>query len=422
MSSSKEIVTISIGQAGNQIAWKFFDLLSTEYFNTPSSQRTSGFSTFFRKSFDGNIKARSILVDMEENVINQIMASPVGNLYEKNQSLMGQTGSGNNFASGFAHGNTYVEEFRDKVRKQLEYCNSPQAFFVMHSCGGGTGSGLGSYFLRNLHDEYPELLRVTCSVFPSLEGDDVVTSPYNFLLSANHLINQVDCTIPLQNDALSDICTSVDKLTSSSQRGGGSSALMQASNSVTFVPSDPGFGKKLPFPNDPNSVATPRRGSAFDSMNMLGAHVMSDLTSSMRFPGELNMDLSELATTLVPFPKLHFLQASVAPLVPTYDITQPITSRKVDELFAQAFQGTNQLLKCDTLSGKTFCAAFLLRGQVPLVDVRRNVSTWKQQLKVAPYSSDAFKLSLCSTPASVSSANTNGTVNKFSAALSLDAC
>ena len=44
----------------------------------------------------------------------------------------------------------------------------------MHSLGGGTGSGLGSYILQLLHDEYPEIFRFTVSVLPS-DVDDVVT-------------------------------------------------------------------------------------------------------------------------------------------------------------------------------------------------------------------------------------------------------
>jgi tubulin epsilon len=30
----------------------------------------------------------------------------------------------------------------------------------------------------------------------------------------------------------------------------------------------------------------------------------------MRFPGALNMDLNEITSTLVPFPKLHFLSTA----------------------------------------------------------------------------------------------------------------
>ena len=44
--------------------------------------------------------------------------------------------------------------------------------------GGGTGSGLGTYTLELLADEYPRAARIATAVFPS-ESDDVITSPYN---------------------------------------------------------------------------------------------------------------------------------------------------------------------------------------------------------------------------------------------------
>jgi tubulin epsilon len=34
----------------------------------------------------------------------------------------------------------------------------------------------------------------------------------------------------------------------------------------------------------------------------------------MRFDGALNVDLNEITTNLVPYPKLHFLLSSIAPL------------------------------------------------------------------------------------------------------------
>lgn len=36
--------------------------------------------------------------------------------------------------------------------------------------------------------------------------------------------------------------------------------------------------------------------------------------SGSRFPGNLNMDMNEIATNLVPYPKLHYIFSSVSPL------------------------------------------------------------------------------------------------------------
>lgn len=54
-------------------------------------------------------------------------------------------------------------------------------------------------------DEHPDVFRFTASVFPS-EDDDVITSPYNAMLSAAKLVEHADCVLPIENQALIDIC------------------------------------------------------------------------------------------------------------------------------------------------------------------------------------------------------------------------
>lgn len=53
------------------------------------------------------------------------------------------------------------------MRKATEYADSLQCFFLLHSLGGGTGSGLGTYILGQLAEDFPTCLRFTASVFPS---------------------------------------------------------------------------------------------------------------------------------------------------------------------------------------------------------------------------------------------------------------
>lgn len=133
----------------------------------------------------------------------------------------------------------------------MEHCDSLQSFFMLHSLGGGTGSGLGSYLLELLEDEFPgvyrqafaepsqgrggpparagclatrpgaridppEVLtprgrcRFSMPVFPS-KDDDVVTSPYNALLSLHSLSQHADCVLPIENQALLDICNRIQE-------------------------------------------------------------------------------------------------------------------------------------------------------------------------------------------------------------------
>ena len=46
---------------------------------------------------------------------------------------------------------------------------------LIHSLGGGTGSGLGTFLLHLLADEFPDVYRFVLAVFPSGD-DDVITS------------------------------------------------------------------------------------------------------------------------------------------------------------------------------------------------------------------------------------------------------
>ena len=58
------------------------------------------------------------------------------------------SGAGNNWAHGhFEYGGRYREILYEKIRKEVERCDSLQSFFLIHSIGGGTGSGLGSYIV-----------------------------------------------------------------------------------------------------------------------------------------------------------------------------------------------------------------------------------------------------------------------------------
>jgi hypothetical protein len=61
-----------------------------------------------------------------------------------------------------------------------------------------------------LQEEFSDVLRFTASVFPS-EDDDVVTSPYNAMLSLDRLLDSAHCVFPVENQALLDICARAEQ-------------------------------------------------------------------------------------------------------------------------------------------------------------------------------------------------------------------
>ena len=81
------------------------------------------------------------------------------------------------------YGPKYKSAYEEGIRKNIEKCHSVQNFMVTHSLGmvilpftlyiydgilgGGTGSGVGTYMLKLLHDLYPKICRFSVCVFPS---------------------------------------------------------------------------------------------------------------------------------------------------------------------------------------------------------------------------------------------------------------
>ena len=73
-----------------------------------------------------------------------------------------------------------------------------------------------------------------------------------------------------------------------------------------------------------------------------------DAHSSMRFEGSLNVDINDIVTNLVPFPKQKFLVSSMTPLYSLSDVKIP--PRRLDQMFVDGFSRDSQLIKADPKS------------------------------------------------------------------------
>lgn len=52
----------------------------------------------------------------------------------------------------------------------------------------------------------------------------------------------------------------------------------------------------------------------YTNLNRITSQVVSSLTTSLRFEGSLNVDMCEFQTNLVPYPRIHFMLSSYAPI------------------------------------------------------------------------------------------------------------
>ena len=130
------------------------------------------------------------------------------------QSLLGQSGAGNNWAKGhYTEGAEIVDSVLDVLRKEAEGCDCVQGFQLLHSLGGGTGSGLGTLIITKIREEYPDRMMSTYSVVPSPKVSDTVVEPYNATLSVHQLVENTDESFCFDNEALYDICFRTLKLT-----------------------------------------------------------------------------------------------------------------------------------------------------------------------------------------------------------------
>lgn len=106
----------------------------------------------------------------------------------------------------YTEGAELVDSVMDITRREAESCDCLQGFQLCHSLGGGTGSGMGSLLISRIREEYPDRMLSTFSIVPSPKVSDTVVEPYNATLSIHHLVEHVDSTFCIDNEALYDIC------------------------------------------------------------------------------------------------------------------------------------------------------------------------------------------------------------------------
>ncbi|XP_076761589.1 tubulin epsilon chain [Xylocopa sonorina] len=392
-----QFITVQVGQCGNQIGSTFWPLALHEYgiqttntgMNLLRTQRkhienisdlSDSFDSFlfvpdnsqnlcFKDMIDlkeAKVKARAVLIDMEDSVIGGLMKGPVRDLFDRECIVTNHPGSGNNWAVGYYnHGVEYCEKLEDTIRRTVEKCSKLHGFLIVHSLGGGTGSGLGTAVLKLLADNYPTIDRLVSCVYPTVM-QDVVTAPYNALLATRELIDYATCVFPIENESLLDMC-------------------------------DTQLKKK----GNADQIKYNIRCKPFQDMNSIVANMLLHLTSGSRFPGSLNMDMNEIAGNLVAYPKLHYVFNSVSPLALTAPIMYSTQGRKLlDEIFTNAWSRNNQSIKVDPLKPDStiLSGAHIVRGNCSINDLKRNIERFRKKVTFTAWSNQAMKVGLCSVP------------------------
>ena len=216
----REIVALQVGQCGNQMGSKFWEVISDEHgvdpigiYNGESDLQLERINVYFTEAMGGKYVPRNILVDLDSQSMDQVRGGPYGQLFKPDNFIFGHASSSNNWAKGhYTEGAELADSVIDVLRREVEHCDHIQGFQIMHSIGGGCGSGMGMLLTGMIREMYPDRIICTYSVYPSPKVSDTVVEPYNAVLSIYHMIDLTDETIILDNEALYDICMKTLKL------------------------------------------------------------------------------------------------------------------------------------------------------------------------------------------------------------------
>lgn len=343
----REVITVQVGQCGNQVGTQFWKRLCAEHGISPDgilepyATESAGDrkDVFFYQADDEHYIPRALLIDLEPRVLHGIQSSAYKNLYNPESVFVapGGGGAGNNWASGYHQGEEREEELLEMVDREAEGGDSLEGFSLCHSVAGGTGSGLGSFLLERLTDRYPKKLVQTYSVFPNQnESSDVVVQPYNALLALKRLTLCADSVVVLDNTALNRIAS--DRL-------------------------------HLDNPT-------------FEQVNSLVSTVMAASTTTLRYPGYMNNDLVGLTASLVPTPACHFLLTGYTPLT-VLDGTQSsgsnVRKTTVLDVMRRLLQPKNHMVSIPTKHGVYMSVLNIIQGEVDPTQVHKSLQRIRER-------------------------------------------
>jgi len=359
----REVLTINVGQAGIQLGNAVWNQYCAEHQIKPDGTQAEDaaedkyFTTFYEETGTGQYVPRNITVDLEPTVVDDVRTGDYSQMFHPEFLLNGKEDAANNFARGhYTVGKEILDQVNDRLRKLVDNSENVQGFIIHHAVGGGTGSGLGALILERIAVDYRKKSKIGFEIYPSPKISTCIVEPYNSMLSTHWLLDHTEVSIVLDNEAIYAICKK---------------------------------GLDIDRPS-------------YHQLNMIIAKVISSMTASLRFDGELNVDLGEFQTNLVPFPRLHFMTTALAPVVSLKKSSHEAAT--IREITDHVFQPQNMLVKYadfDPVEDKYMAISVNYRGKIKSKEANATVQWLKNNNKISfvEWCPTGFKIGLNEVPA-----------------------
>jgi len=212
--SLREVISINIGQCGVQMGNSCWELYLIEHgINAdgtlgPNVISDQHLQTFFHDTQQNKVVPRSIFIDLESSVIENIKTGMYRNLFNPDQMICGKEDAANNYARGrYTVGKEILDPVVNRIRKMAEQCDSLQGLLVFHSCGGGTGAGFATLLMEQLDGYgFEKQSKLQFAIYPSPTISTAVVEPYNAVFATHGTLQTSECAFTIDNEAVYQIC------------------------------------------------------------------------------------------------------------------------------------------------------------------------------------------------------------------------
>eukprot|EP00929_Paragymnodinium_shiwhaense_P042233 TRINITY_DN21885_c0_g2_i1.p1 TRINITY_DN21885_c0_g2~~TRINITY_DN21885_c0_g2_i1.p1 ORF type:complete len:765 (-),score=131.05 TRINITY_DN21885_c0_g2_i1:277-2487(-) len=282
-------LSIHVGGAGCGMGKAFWQKLNAEHGLGADGKVAGGGATMgllsscYAEESEGSYVPRAIFVDSDPSVsdVTSVAAFAEDSVIKGSKGDLGFWAyASRGYTSGDAGSGIAWEHFDDAVRKQAEAAGSLDSILLTHSCSGGFGSAAAHNILQSLSASMGKKRKLTLSLVEPWTGET---------FKRKAALNTLHALTGLQD--YSDACMLVDNAA---------------------------LGKHAVDMGLAARGATPGHAE----LNVVTARLLANLTAPMRMApclsasqGTLRKSMSELVTSMVPYPRLKWLLPSLNPVV-----------------------------------------------------------------------------------------------------------